>query len=89
MLVIPEPVVDHGAVEGGIGTLMRIVLNPLEPPVADPQGILELSRGTEDIHLEVEIVIAGLVYCHQHGVAIQILQVVIMLANVFALSIES
>ena len=84
---VAKVVVAHGAVEGGVGILVGAFFDSVEPLVADAHGFLELALGTEDIHLQVKPLLAALLGYRQHGVAIQVLEIVIMAAHVFALGV--
>ena len=87
--MIVEIGVYHRTVEGGKGTLVGVVGSLLEPFFAEFQGILKQSAGTEDIHFQVEIALAAIICYRQYGVTVEVLQIVIPLAHIWALGIEA
>ena len=66
---------------------MRALSDILEPLIAEFQGILIQSAGTEDIHLQMIPFLAALFCNRQHGVAVEILLSERSLDDVLALGI--
>ena len=86
-IVIAKMIEHHGAIEACIGALVGVLLDHLEPSVADAQGVLEMALGSIDVHLEMEPLFAAFGCHHHHGVAVEVLQVEIGLAHGLALGI--
>ena len=87
--MVLESVINHGAVEGGVCTLVRAVSHLLEPLTAQFQSILIELPGTEDIHFQMEPFLAALICHHQYGIAVSILLGIIIQSHGIALGFRA